>query len=84
VVRFPTGVSLAIRADGRDPADLVLPGFRQQPDGLWVSPGSPGTGRRIDLKLLPGIGRFEAQPFEGGSATTSLLAPRPSGITPTL
>jgi hypothetical protein len=89
VVRFPPGLGLAIRADGREPADLTLPGFRHEPDGLWVSPGFPGDGRRIDLLLRPGIGRFEARPVAGGAAApgpaaSSLLAPRRSDITPTL
>jgi hypothetical protein len=89
VVRFPPGLALAIRADGREPADLTLPGFSHEPDGLWQSPGFPGTGRRIDLRLQPGIGFFEARPVAAGTAApgpaaSSLLAPRRSDITPTI
>jgi len=85
VVRFPPGLALAIRADGREPADLGLPGFTHQPDGLWLSPGFPGTSRRIDLRLQPGIGRLEALPAAAPPpAASSLLAPRRSDITPTL
>jgi hypothetical protein len=89
VVRFPFGPGVAVRADGRDPADLVLPGFRQDRTGTWLSPGFPGNGRRIDLRIRPGIGRFEAQPSGDGEvasapASSSLLGPRRSGITPPL
>jgi len=89
VVRFPPGLALAIKADGREPGDLALPGFIHDPDGVWLSPGFPGTGRRIDLRLQPGIGRFEALPVEAAigaplPAASPLLAPRRSDITPTI
>lgn len=89
VVRFPPGLALAITAPGREPADLALPGFTRDPDGLWLGPLSQGSGRRIDLRLEPGIGRFEAIPAAAAAAAdapaaSSLLAPRRSDITPTL
>jgi hypothetical protein len=87
LVRSPAGPGLAVRVEGRAPADLALPGFRQDKDGTWLSPGFPGNGRRIDLRVRPGIGRFEVQ--QGGESATaaaasSLLAPRRSDITPPL
>jgi len=89
VVRVPPGLALSVRAEGRDPSDLSLPGFTRDPDGLWLSPGYQGNGRRVDLRLQPGIGHFEALPVAPGSgpappAASSLLAPRRSDITPTL
>ena len=68
---LPRGLAVEIRASGRDPDDLVLPGFTRGPEGVYLAPAAAGpavaekstgaSARRIVIQVGPGLGRVEAR-----------------------
>jgi N-terminal domain of toast_rack, DUF2154 len=61
ILRLPGDLGVVVIPDGRDPGDLVLPGFTCDEQGAYRRPSRQEGAPQITVEIGPGLGLLEAR-----------------------